>query len=84
MIAAALPEYLQIENNPGLARHTHSMGVINTDKQSKTRYIIQRDRILKDKSLLTQAINEVSNLKRDLNDLREIVQHYINPPNSTI
>jgi hypothetical protein len=73
-----LPDYIPISNIPNLARHTGSMGVVNTDKQARTRYIIQRDKILMEKNLLHKAIEEISFLKNDLNELRKIVLTYIN------
>ena len=81
---ATMPEYVPINNIPNLSRHVSSMGIVNTDKQARTRYIIQRDNILNEKKLLKEAIFEISNLKSDLNQLREIVQNYIEKPNNTI
>jgi hypothetical protein len=61
-----IPDYLPITNNPRLFRHTNSRGVINTDKQARSQYIIQKNRILGDRELLNNACKEIANLKADV------------------
>jgi hypothetical protein len=76
MATETLPDYIPINNNLNLSRHIDSYGIINTDKQSRTRYILQREKILTEKKLLSDAIVEIGNLRSDLNQLKEIVLSY--------
>jgi hypothetical protein len=71
-------EYVPIKNNPNLSRHISSMGIINEDFQSKNKYINQRNKILEEKKVLSAALSEIGKLKQDLNELRQIVEKYIN------
>lgn len=59
-----IPEYIQIEIDHSLARHTGSMAVVNTDIAALRRYRAQRDRILNDKSEIQTLREEVMELKR--------------------
>jgi hypothetical protein len=68
------PDYIEIENNPGLLRHVNSMGIINTDLQARNRYLIQKKKIMEEKQLLSGALYEVSNLRKELDGLKKIVE----------
>jgi len=72
-----VPEYIAIDKNPGLARHTKSMGVINTDKQARTKYIIQRDKILAEKQNMAIALEEIEHLKTEVSTLKNLVQQLL-------
>jgi hypothetical protein len=69
-----IPEYITIDKTPGLARHTKSMGVVNTDSQSRTKYIIQRDKIFKEKQIMENALRDIEILKSDVYKLMLMVQ----------
>ena len=65
-----LPQYLPIENNPNLARHTNSMAVVNLDKQSRIQYRIQKERILREKE-------DINNLRKEVDDLKNLVMELL-------
>ena len=66
-----IPDYIKIENRPGLCRHTKSMGVVNHDKQARSQYITQREKILNDQQVIEQ-------LKTDVSELKILVQQLLN------
>lgn len=69
-----VPQYVPIENNVNLTRHIESMGIVSTDKKSQINYRIQRDKILNEKKLFEITLNEVRNLRTELDDLKAIVR----------
>jgi hypothetical protein len=80
-----IPEFIPIENSTSLVRQTSSMGVINTDIGAKTRYRAQRDRILSDKRQISETTEQINMLRKQLNELSEIVHRcIIRPINPTI
>jgi hypothetical protein len=72
-----LPEYIKIDNNANLARHTSSMGVVNLDKQALSHYRIQKARILEEKKLLNNTIDQISELRSELDGLKQLVKTYM-------
>ena len=72
-----IPEYLPINGNPGLFRHTKSMGVINSDTLACKRYKTQRDKILKEKLTMEKALGEIETLKNEVTELKSLVYQLI-------
>ena len=49
-----------------------------TDLEEPEPDINQRNKILEEKKVLSAALSEIGKLKQDLNELRQIVEKYIN------
>lgn len=54
-------------------RDTHSQAIINNDKQGFLRFKQQRERELQ----LQKALNEVDNIKKEIRDIKKLLQQLI-------
>jgi Tfp pilus assembly protein PilO len=69
-----LPRYLVIKDHPHLLRDTQTMGIINLDKSGHYNVHKRREEILKQKTLEKQQAMEINNLRKDVNEIKELLR----------
>ncbi len=72
-----IPRYLKIDGSPNLVRDTFSMGIINNDSIALNNAIKRREEALKKVSEQRDMKCEINTLKKDLEDLRNLVSALI-------
>ena len=60
-----------IEGHQGLVRDMSSMAIINTDRNSFTKRKAIKKHIMKEKEDLNRANQEIQNLRRDMEELKQ-------------
>jgi hypothetical protein len=65
------PRIVKIENEDTLVRDTKTNAVLNTDMTALQQYRAKRDRD-------RQMIDDVENLKKDMSEIKELLQQLVN------
>ncbi len=76
-LANDVPKYVGIQEHKGLIRDTTSMAVINVDDRARENHRLRREKILNDKRTLQQTQQEVSSLKGEINELRNLLNRFL-------
>lgn len=63
--------YHQIKDNPKLLRSNYSKAIINTDNESYEKYLIKKQRIMKEKK-------DMNSLRTEVSELKDLVKTLIN------
>lgn len=64
---------LKVKEHPNLLRDPHTKAIIVNDPQGRQQYLNQRQMALKTQSMNEQVMNEVSQLKDDIQELKTAI-----------
>jgi len=66
-------DYLKVDGNDSLVRDTSSKAIINTNVKEYYSYVEKRNTILKQKEELDKQSQEITNLKKDMSEIKDML-----------
>jgi hypothetical protein len=66
-------DYLKVDGNDSLIRDTSSKAIINTNVKEYYSYVEKRNTILKQKEELDKQSQEITNLKKDMSEIKDML-----------
>ena len=68
-----MSEYIQVEDNPNLARDKNSRAVVNTNMIAY-KAAVERSRVVqKNKDELRDAVRDINNLKSEMHEIKNLL-----------
>lgn len=74
--------FVNIDGHSGLVRDCSSGAVLNTNKSEYENYLAKRNKKLQEKRLLEQRDAEISELKTEISELKQLVATLVNTINN--
>ena len=68
-----MTEYLKVEGNDSLVRDTSNKAIINTNVKEYYSYVEKRNMMLKQKQELDKQSQEITNLKKDMSEIKDML-----------
>ena len=65
---------IKVENELGLGRDPVSKAIINTDTSGYQEYVQNRNRLLKEKEMISKNNEEIASLKTEISDIKEMLK----------
>jgi hypothetical protein len=65
--------YAKIENSDGLVRDMSSGAVLNTNRSEYEKYIMLRDKRIKEKEHHSKQAEEINNIKNEIREIKEML-----------
>jgi hypothetical protein len=66
-------DYLKVDGNDNLVRDTSSKAIINTNVKEYYNYVEKRNMMLKQKQELDKQSQEITNLKKDMSEIKDML-----------
>lgn len=66
-------KYAKVRENPELVRDMNSKAILNTNRSALESYKKKREK----QQELNSAINDINNMKQDINDLKTLMQRIL-------
>jgi hypothetical protein len=66
-------DYLKVDGNDSLVRDTSSKAIINTNVKEYYSYVEKRNMMLKQKQELDRQSQEITNLKKDMSEIKDML-----------
>ena len=63
-------EYIQVEDNPNLARDVNSRAVVNTNMNAYKAAVERSRAVQKNKDELRDAVRDINNLKSEMHEIK--------------
>lgn len=64
---------IKVQNESGLIRDDFSKGIISTDSNGYTKYLLQREQLRRAREQSSSTTNEIADIKQELKDLKNLV-----------
>jgi hypothetical protein len=68
-----MTDYLKVDGNDSLVRDTSSKAIINTNVKEYYSYVEKRNMMLKQKQQLDQHSQEITNLQKDMSEIKDML-----------
>jgi hypothetical protein len=68
-----MTDYLKVDGNDSLVRDTSSKAIINTNVKEYYSYVEKRNTILKQRQELDKQSEEITNLKKDMSEIKDML-----------
>lgn len=66
-------EYIQVEDNPNLARDVNSRAVVNTNMAAYKAAVERSRAVQKNKDELRDAVRDINNLKSEMHEIKNLL-----------
>jgi hypothetical protein len=66
-------DYLKVDGNDNLVRDTSNKAIINTNVKEYYNYVEKRNMMLKQKQELDKQSQEITNLKKDMSEIKDML-----------
>ena len=66
-------EYIQVEDNPNLARDVNSRAVVNTNMAAYKAAVERSRAVQKNKDELRDAVRDINNLKCEMHEIKNLL-----------
>ena len=66
-------EYIQVEDNPNLARDVNSRAVVNTNMAAYKAAVERSRAVQKNKDELRDAVRDINNLKCEMHEIKSLL-----------
>ena len=66
-------EYIQVEDNPNLARDVNSRAVVNTNMNAYKAAVERSRAVQKNKDELRDAVRDINNLKSEMHEIKNLL-----------
>lgn len=66
-------EYIQVEDNPNLARDPNSRAVVNTNMAAYKAAVERSRAVQKNKDELRDAVRDINNLKSEMHEIKNLL-----------
>lgn len=70
--------YLQVQDNPKLARDVESLAIINTSKSDYDAYMRKRESYTKERQELLKQAEDIESLKNDFAEIKSLLLNLLN------
>jgi hypothetical protein len=74
---AEVPRYLNIENNDSLVRDTHTMGVLNTNRNALNDYLKRHQAAMVRLADERRKAQELNTLRKEVDELKQLVRQIL-------
>ena len=71
-------EFIKVQGYDGLVRDTNTNAIINTNKDDYENYKKQREEKLKEKERISLIESDMTNIKNDLDEIKNILRSLFN------
>jgi hypothetical protein len=68
-----MTEYIQVEDNPNLARDTNSRAIVNTNMDAYRAAVARSRAAQKQKDELRDAVRDINNLKCEMHEIKNLL-----------
>ena len=68
-----MSEYIQVEDNPNLARDPNSRAVVNTNMAAYKAAVERSRAVQKNKDELRDAVRDINNLKSEMHEIKNLL-----------
>jgi hypothetical protein len=68
-----MSEYIQVEDNPNLARDKNSRAVVNTNMAAYKAAVERSRAVQKNKDELRDAVRDINNLKSEMHEIKNLL-----------
>ena len=68
-----MSEYIQVEDNPNLARDVNSRAVVNTNMNAYKAAVERSRAVQKNKDELRDAVRDINNLKSEMHEIKNLL-----------
>jgi hypothetical protein len=68
-----MSEYIQVEDNPSLARDTNSRAIVNTNMASYEAAVNRSRNAQKQRDELRDAVRDINNLKCEMHEIKNLL-----------
>lgn len=68
-----MSEYIQVEDNPGLARDTNSRAIVNTNMAAYEAAVNRSRNAQKQRDELRDAVRDINNLKCEMHEIKNLL-----------
>jgi hypothetical protein len=68
-----MSEYIQVEDNPSLARDTNSRAIVNTNMASYEAAVNRSRNSQKQRDELRDAVRDINNLKCEMHEIKNLL-----------
>ena len=68
-----MTEYIQVEDNPNLARDTNSRAIVNTNMDAYRAAVARSRAAQKQKDELRDAVRDINSLKSEMHEIKSLL-----------